>query len=97
MGCGLLGGNGTDKPKTVGLAITGARVHSLLCSLRHSQGRLGPEGGSEWRQGAYVAHLASVMLAMSVPRAWGRGSVLRKCRLEGLKRRTVPSAQPQKM
>ena len=51
----------------------------------------------KWRQGAHTAHLASVTLAMSVPRAWGRGRVLRKCRLEGLKRRTVPSAQPQKM
>lgn len=41
------------------------------------------------------AHLASVTVAMSVPRLCGRGRVQRKCRLTGLKARTVPSAQPQ--
>lgn len=42
-----------------------------------------------------VAHLASVTVAMSVPRLCGRGRVQMKCRLIGLKARTVPSAQPQ--
>lgn len=44
-----------------------------------------------------MRHLASIMLPTSVPRWCGRGNVHRKCRLMGLKARTVPSEHPQKM
>lgn len=42
-------------------------------------------------------YLASVMAETSEPRGCGRGSVQTKCRSTGLKARTVPSAQPQKI
>ncbi len=44
-----------------------------------------------------LPHLASVMAETSEPRGWGRGSVQTKFRSTGLKARTVPSAQPQKI
>lgn len=48
-------------------------------------------------QGEAPPHLASVMDETSEPRECGRGSVQTKCRSMGLKARTVPSAQPQKI
>lgn len=45
----------------------------------------------------WKCYLASTILATSVPRLCGRGNVQRKCRSAGLKARTVPSEQPQKI
>lgn len=44
-----------------------------------------------------LPHLASVMAETSEPRGCGRGNVQTKFRSTGLKARTVPSAQPQKI
>lgn len=44
-----------------------------------------------------LPHLASVTAEMLEPRKCGRGSVQTKRRSTGLKARTVPSAQPQKI
>lgn len=54
-------------------------------------------GGHGPSQSLSLTHLASDMVATSTPKQCGRGSVHRKWRLAGLKARTVPSEQPQKM